>query len=267
MKTGVSAIIHEKASKTAAINIIKRMIKMAVKNSAELRDEMFFQLIKQLRANNKQECLYQAWNLLCVVSCYICPSESSIYYLLNYVKHMIDNSRDDEVRRSARFVFVRLLKGYLTRGRGVLPCSAEIEQIRKKQKLSCKINLFTNGYLIVYFENYTTIGDVLKQICQMMDINKEHWTKFGLYEVTTKPDRIMEEAFVEDFIKLADVLASWEHEKLFYQRKTGSSIDSKHELFFKTRFFFPLDKTVFTDPDRADFNNSLLQYNEVRSYQ
>lgn len=263
MKEGITAIINEKASKTAAINIIKRMIKMAVKNSAELRDEMFFQLIKQLRANNKQECLYQAWNLLCVVSCFICPSESSIYYLLNYIKHMIDNSRDDEVKRSARFVFVRLLKGYLTRGRGVLPCSAEIELIRKKQKLSCRVNLFTNGYLTVYFENYTTVSDVLKQICQMMEISKEHWSKFGLFEVTSKPGRLVEEAFIEDFIKLADVLASWEHEKLFYQRKTGGSIESKHELFFKIRFFFPLDKNVFIDQDRSEFNNSLLVYNEV----
>jgi MyTH4 domain len=231
------------------------MIKMAVKNSAELRDEVFFQLIKQVRANNKQDCCYQAWSLLSVVSCFICPSESSIYYLLNYIKFMIDNFRDDEVKRSAKFVFVRLLKGYLTRGRGVLPCSAEIDLIRKKQKLSCRINLFTNGYLTVYFENYTVISDILKQICHMMEIDKEHFSKFGLLEVTTKPGMQVEETFVEEFIKLADVLASWEHEKLFYQRKTGISFESKFELYFKIRFYFPLEKSVFRD--------SLLLYNEV----
>jgi phage terminase small subunit len=35
-------IINNKLSKQAAINLIKRMIKMGVKNSAEMRDEYFF---------------------------------------------------------------------------------------------------------------------------------------------------------------------------------------------------------------------------------
>jgi hypothetical protein len=254
-KLGITAIINEKVTKNASINIIKRMIKMAVKNSAEMRDEVFFQLVKQVRANNRQECCYLAWSLFCVISCFICPSESSIYYLLNYVKYVADNNRDDETRRSARFIFVRLLKNFLTKGRGVLPCSSEIELIKKKKKLSCRINLMTGGYLTVYFENYTVISDILKQICELMDIDKENYSKFGLFEITTKSGGLIEETWVEDFIKLADVIASWEHERLFYQRKLGINLEAKFNLYFRIRFFFPLDRNVFRD--------LLLEYNEV----
>ena len=236
--------------------MIKRIMKMAVKNAAEVRDEIFFQLIKEVRSNYRQECYYQAWNLLCVISCFITPSESSVYPLLNYIKKdVIENSRDDEVKRAARFTFVRILKGFLTRGRGVLPCSAEIELIKKKQKLSCRINLFTGGYLTVFFENYTVISDILKQICGLVGIDKEHFTHFGLYEITTKQNGLHEETYIEEFIKLADVIAGWEHEKLFYQRKLGLNLDAKFNLFFKIRFAYQLDKTVFRD--------SLLLYNEV----
>lgn len=252
----VVAIINEKVTKTAAVNIIKRMIKMAVKNSAEIRDEIFFQIIKQLRANYRQESLYQAWILFCIISCFITPSESSVYPILNYIKKdVIDVSRDDEVKKAARFVFVRIVKGFLTRGRAVLPCSAEIELIRKKQKLSARINLFTGGYLTVFFENYTIISDILKQICEMIEIPKEHWPAFGLYEVTSKPGGVNEETYIEEFIKLADVLASWEHEKLFYQRKLGVNVEAKFTLYFKIRFQYPLDKTNMSD--------ALLLYNEV----
>lgn len=182
------------------------------------------------------------------------PSESGVYYILNYLKFVIENNRDDEVKRSARFSFVRILRGFLTRGRGVLPCSSEIDLIRKKQKLACRINMFTGGYSSVFYENYTVLTDILKQICEMIEIDKENYKKFGIFEITTKPGGLIEETYIEDFIKLADVTASWEHEKLFYQRKLGQSLDAKFNIFFKIRFHFALDKTVFRD--------SLLMYNE-----
>jgi len=248
------AIINEKVTKTAAVNIIKRIIKMAVKNSAELRDEVFFQIIKQVRFNYRQECCYQAWDLLCVISCYITPSETAVYPILNYLKGTIETNRDEEVRRCARFSLVRVMRGFLTKGRGVLPCTSEIEAIKKKQKLSCRIYLFTGGFLTVYFENYTVVSDILRQICEMMEIDRDHFANFGLVEVATKQGGIVEECFVEDFIKVGDVIASWEHERLFYQRKLGTSIDVKFCLYFKVRFFYPLDRT--------DLNQSLLIYNE-----
>lgn len=248
------AIINEKVTKTAAVNIIKRIIKMAVKNSAELRDEIFFQLIKQVRYNYRQECCYQAWDLLCIISCFITPSETAVYPILNYLKETAERSRDEDVRAASRFALVRVMRGFLTKGRGVLPCTSEIETIKKKQKLSCRIYLFTGGYLTVYFENYTTIRDILRQICDMMEIERENSSKFGLFEVCTKPGGIIEEAFIEDFVKLGDVVASWEHERLFYQRKLGITIEAKFALYFKIRFFYPLDL--------ADFNQSLLVYNE-----
>ena len=253
--SGVVALINQKVTQVAAINIMKRMVKMAVKNSAELRDEIYLQIIKQLRNNNIQESKYEAWKLLCVISCFICPSESSVYAILNYIKYVIENDRDDETRCCARFIFVRVLKGFMTKGRGVLPCTGEIEQILKKRKLCCRINLFTGGYLTVFFENYTVISDILKQVCVMMGIDKERFTNFGLFEVTTKPGGIIEEAFIEEFIKLADVVASWEHEKLFYQKKLGTNIEAKINLFVKIRFYFPLETSVFRD--------SLLLYNEA----
>jgi len=234
---------------------MKRMVKMAVKNSAELRDEMYFQIIKCVRNNNIQESKQNAWGLLCVISCFICPSESSVYSILNYLKYVIENDRDDNTRRSARFAFVRILRGFMTKGRGVLPCTGEIEQIQKKRKLCCRINLFTGGYLTVFYENYTVISDILKQICVMMGIDKERFTNFGLFEVTTKPGGVVEEAFIEEFIKLADVVASWEHERLFYQKKLGLNIEAKITLYVKIRFFFPMEISNFRD--------SLLLYNEA----
>lgn len=106
----------------------------------------------------------------------------------------------------------------------------------------------------VYFENYTTIKEVIEQICDKMEIPKEYWSRFGLYEVTIKPD-VREETFIEEFNKLADVLASWEHEENFYTKKLKVPFDGRFELYFKIRFFFPLNIENFLDLQ--------ILYNEV----
>ena len=93
----------------------------------------------------------------------------------------------------------------------------------------------------MYFENYMTVKDIIYQICEKLGLKKEdgYWNHFGLYEVTTK-DNTREETFVEDFNKLADVLASWEHEEDFYTSKLGIPFSAKFELYFKIRFYFDL---------------------------
>jgi hypothetical protein len=100
--------------------------------------------------------------LMGIISCYLCPSESSIFYLLNYVKFVSINHPDDEIKKWARFIFMRFWKGFYLKGRAVLPCTSEIECIKERKKLTTRIRMSTGGFMDVYFENYTTIKEVIE---------------------------------------------------------------------------------------------------------
>ena len=172
---------------------------------------------------------------------------------MNFLKGCADSHQDDEVRQWAKFIFKRLIVGYYTEGRKVLPCTSEIKNIRERKKLITKIHLFTGGYVDLFFENYETVRDIIDQTCQKMGISKSLWNRFGCYEVTFK-DNVIEEAYIEEYNKMADVIASWEHEEDFYQSKLGKPINARFELYFKIRFQFEFKDTPL------DF---LIKYNEV----
>jgi len=247
-------VINQRISEQAEINLIKRMIKMAIKSSAEFRDELYFQLIKQMRSNPSQEATYHCWSLMAVMSVFITPSKQSSFYIMNYIKEVATSHPDDQIREWAMLILKRLLVGYYTEGRKVLPCSSEIKSIKEKKKLVVQIKLFTGGYLDVYFECYETVKQIIEQICEKMGIKKDLWNRFGIYEVSTKVFT-REEAFIEEPNKLADVIASWEHEEDFYKEKTKKPLQVNFELFFKVRFVYSLDRNSYLD--------FLILYNEV----
>lgn len=172
------------------------------------------------------------------------------------MKNTSEKSHDEEIKQWAKFIFKRIIVGYYTEGRKVLPCTSEIKNIKERKKLITKIRLFSGGYVDVFFENYETVKDISDQTCQKLGIPKEHWSRYGCFEITIK-DNCIEEAFVEEYNKMADVVASWEHEEDFYLAKLGKKINVRFELYFKMRFYYPLNKELELD--------RLLLYNEVRS--
>jgi len=51
----------ESLTKAQIVDLTKKMIKAGMKNTSDFRDEMYFQVIKQLRNNTHTDSQYQVW--------------------------------------------------------------------------------------------------------------------------------------------------------------------------------------------------------------
>lgn len=119
----------------------------------------------------------------------------------------------------------------------MLPCSTEIETILKKAKLKITVHFFTGGYIEVSFENYETVGGLISLICERLRLPERLHDSFGLYEVQNEK-LVRQESFIENFVKVGDVLSSWEHEADFLKAKNVESHYQQPTLYFKLRYFY-----------------------------
>ena len=154
---------------------------------------------------------------------------------------MSKNHPEEEIRGWSKFILKRIVEGYRTQGRSVLPCSSEIDCVLEKKKIRATIHFFTGGFITINFENYETIEDILVQVCEKLGIHESYRRYYGIYEVNNKQLQ-REECFVENFVKMGDVIASWSHEKSFLKKRTIAVEEEEGpRLYLKLRYFYELD--------------------------
>ena len=75
---------------------------------AELKDEIYFQLIKPLHENPSLDKTIRVWKLFCVLSSAIPPGPNSYYPLMNYLFAKTQAAGLEEIIKGyARFCFQR----------------------------------------------------------------------------------------------------------------------------------------------------------------
>lgn len=232
----IKIIITRKLPRAKLIEYMKKFIKPGVKNCSQFRNEMYFQVIKQVRSNPDKSCCMRAWTLMGVMGCYLYPSQDMIFFILNYIYYVVLHHQERDVKEWAIFILKNIVKGYMTNGRNVLPSSEEIDRISKRQKLHVLIHFFTEGYMAIEFDHLDSIKDILKKICRRLEIPMSELSNFGIFEIGVKAS-LREECYIENFVKLADVLASWEHEKEFRKKQLTYNEADSFKLYFKIRFF------------------------------
>ena len=107
-----------------------------------LRDEVFLQLIKQLRVNNNDESAKSVWTLFnCLASC-CSPSQEFQYPLLNWLLKVIEKHEVSYYKQKALAVFCKVYKGYQLIVRRTFPATRDqCESICNNKKLRCIIHL------------------------------------------------------------------------------------------------------------------------------
>jgi hypothetical protein len=217
---------------------LRKLIEILMNNSAEVKDECFLQLIKQIRTNPFLTTNFNEWKLLAVIASLVSPSEYFIYYFLNYMYHVFTKTTNDEVRQWAMFVLMRTVNTNKTTERMVLPAPEEILKIEDRRKIAFEV-FFFNGSSEVYFvESYWTLEDLKNQIIDKYELDSNMASYFGLYEVCKKPG-VSEETYVDDRVKVLDVMSSWSNEVQFLHHKNnGAPFNIKFKLYFTRRFEF-----------------------------
>lgn len=75
-------------------------------------------------------------------------------------------------------------------------------------------------------------------IIERFEFDFEHKDYYGIYEYASKEEKT-EENFIDDKIKVMDVIGSWANEVDFLKLKfPDKEIDIKFWIYFKIRFFF-----------------------------
>ncbi len=77
---------------------IRKLIEILLNNPVEVKDECFFQLIKQITENPNIARNFNEWKLMGIITSFISPSESFIYYFINYLKTIFTKSDNDDIK-------------------------------------------------------------------------------------------------------------------------------------------------------------------------
>ena len=159
-------IMTEELSEIQITDLVGKMLKIGLKNAAEMKDEQYFQAIKQLRGCEQDEDLQIAgWTVLACYSTFFRPSEGACYAIMNFLKNHAQNHHNYEIQTWAKYCYSRLEKNISGDGdRQVLPSVWEIGFIRKHRKMPFTISFFGGGTMDFWIENYTKLEHLKDEI-------------------------------------------------------------------------------------------------------
>lgn len=99
-----------------------------------------------------------------------------------------------------------------------MPCVEELISIEEKRKIPIEI-YYPNGSSEIFFiESYSTLEELKDEIIEKYGFDSEKKNFYGFYEYCSKND-LNEENFIDDKIKLMDVIGSWSNEIDFLKLK------------------------------------------------
>eukprot|EP01119_Soliformovum_irregulare_P011679 TRINITY_DN294_c0_g2_i4.p1 TRINITY_DN294_c0_g2~~TRINITY_DN294_c0_g2_i4.p1 ORF type:complete len:1395 (-),score=561.67 TRINITY_DN294_c0_g2_i4:6-4190(-) len=206
------------AVKPAAM-VAQEIIQVAIDNQP-LRDEFYFQLIKQTTKHpNKDKCT-KLWELFCIVcGCFYPSMDELIPYIEDYIQDA--TMLPDAMGQFAMDALRRLTQ---TENRNVCrlfsPSVLEMESVRLHQELSVEIGLPDGSTRSMAINSNTTVDEAILKLVRMIGLKND--TGYGVFE------RLGEEAdmLVRGEIYFADLIRKFENE-----RKSKIDTLGKHFIF------------------------------------
>ena len=235
----------QSATKSASIyDCVKRFIKKMMIFSPNLRTEMILQLIK-FGNNEIIEEKVKIWQSLAILSNYVMVEDSFFYYFLNYVYSAYNSPFNDvTIRGYASFVFVNTVKNRALDDRSVVPTISQIRNILRVLKMEVTIHFDDEKTIVMPVEVYDTCEQLKQQIFKVFKWKEDMMPMFSFYEVKEN-DKCIDENFVEDFVRISDVLASWElafaarNFMPFGDEVADDQFDESFKLYLRPRYYFP----------------------------
>eukprot|EP00039_Didymoeca_costata_P024022 m.9005 g.9005 ORF g.9005 m.9005 type:complete len:2048 (+) comp3994_c0_seq1:287-6430(+) len=185
-----------------AIQSIQSIIAYCLER-AELRDEIFCQLMRQCNNNPDPEAQLRGWHILCVCCVSFPPAIVLYRYLLTYVKIA---QRDKIVGSYADWALEALKKIRANGVRRIAPSMVEIEAIRAHQPIICRFYFLDGKAKAVGVHPSWTASDVIAAVAEKIGLqNTAGW---ALFESTPQAEH-----FIRNYEYVGDILAEWEAAK------------------------------------------------------
>ena len=67
-------------------------------------------MIKQINKNPHQSRILEEWKLLAIISSFVSPSESFLYYFINRMEQYFNETVNDDVKQWTRYIVKRILQ-------------------------------------------------------------------------------------------------------------------------------------------------------------
>ncbi|KAI9102028.1 P-loop containing nucleoside triphosphate hydrolase protein [Phlyctochytrium arcticum] len=189
--------------------------------NAELRDELFVQIVKQSTPSKEQpkawdQVLISHWQVLVHAAASFPPSKVFAKYLMGYLHRTMDTyhakNSHHAIYRLAQTAEASVKRVMLNGPRKVAPSIAEIMTLRAGAALPCRVSLLDGLEMDITISLTSTAGDIVKNIAETIQLQDA--SGWSIYEVTLRNERSLK---ATDY--LVDCIASWEKDKDTPKRK------------------------------------------------
>ncbi|XP_076273553.1 unconventional myosin 10A isoform X2 [Rhynchophorus ferrugineus] len=151
---------------------------------AELRDEVYSQLMKQTTSNKSEspESSQRAWRLLSIVAAYFACSENLLPYLMEHLTSAA-NDRRRICHGTAAVCVTNLRKTQRCGGRKNVPSVEEVTAVSAGRSARRQIYRLPGGAeRVVNTRCSTVVADVIQELCGLIGVNSEaEQQEFSLY--------------------------------------------------------------------------------------
>jgi hypothetical protein len=243
----------DRGSSKVGVAHARKLLKYGMEQSAELRDEIYMQIIKQTRNNPNEPKLLKVWKLFAIVASVVPPSGTLYHPLLGFLMETATTEADSkitkEIKAYAKYCFKRVNRIYDDEARKREPTVDEIMFVEQRRQFMIPIYFLTGLRTFAAIESYSTSQEIKESIIRKLKIDKTKIPYLGLYEVCDKKDT-REERFIEGPERIADVLAQWDTEK-----KANKDIKYDFKMYLRLR--------VFPKLNEEDIDNVVFYYTHI----
>jgi hypothetical protein len=150
---------------------IRKFLTITMNSPAAIKDESYLQVLKQIKDNPDEEKTKRGWNFLAILSACYAPSASLYYALLNNLLYEIKHNEDQNIVRRSNYIFIRLVNVF-ERKRKHIPSNSEIMHIENMKTMMMPIYFFSQAFVYMPVESYTTIKDLKSNLMKKMKFSQ-----------------------------------------------------------------------------------------------
>ena len=179
----------DRKSTKQPINHIRKHLKFTINSSQELKDESYCQVLKQITGHPDYDKCIRGWNFLAIMAASFAPSVELYYSILNFLQNEIKNNTDENIKKHANYIFMRLHKSFENKRRHI-PSDEEIMHLEHMKPIMFPVYFLSDTHTLVPTESYTSVKDLKSSIMRKIQFNVARIPYYCLYEICHKKDTI-----------------------------------------------------------------------------
>lgn len=223
-----------------------KLLKICLHSPAELRDEVFCQLIKQTTKNPSPESTVKGWQLMAIVAGSIAPSPDFRPYLISFCQSAMASG--GQLGDYAKYALGRLAKTISLGPRREVPTSMEIEASRNREPVLVRVYHLDGTFDTVPVTSWVVPSLLKAMVAEKRGIRNPE--AFAIYEMT--PDG--EERFLEADERVLDLVAYWQrlYEEEKQKGEDGASKKKKKKAIGNDFYRVVFKVHMYLDPAPND---------------